>query len=580
MTPARHTWPVAFLLLGVGFAAGQGPAADPLLEDRELEPFVRRLAERLDRVRRNELRQEAVLDAFPAPAEGTAPRTAAAVWYVRAVVLTMFERPQDAREALEKAIRACPRFPRAHFLLANIEMSRGAKTSARKRFLKVVSLQPDCEPALLALGDLSRESGQLEEALSWCRQAVRHHPDSVPAIERCALIRVSLKRLRAALADAGRIRDLEGDASVRFYSLVGQIYLANGELVAACQALEKGVEVCDEAARPKFLRQLLGWYRLAANGERVRSTLDRLLSVKGLPETERLKLEEMRKEITNLDEAVFLLWNYRWQVRAVRDPRVPGADRATAVRFLCHLRKSDLSKHLDADTRKQIEALWWSALDGVTRSRDEEPLVIACRFLEAHPDASSIPLLARLVHPSDVPSGARRAAAAALGAQRRPALLPLLLQCVDDPDDGTAAVADAALRQLVGIAVPTGDPRAVWRRWRRSPAGQEKLRTILDPFGSGSLWELAKDLRDRMQRQLATPALARAVMPILRDPKTDPELFINAYVFLERNVDGGNWRDGKQEIDPILDEEVPALAAAVERWYAQGAAAFTWQGRP
>ncbi|MFQ5843862.1 MAG: tetratricopeptide repeat protein, partial [Planctomycetota bacterium] len=568
----RCICPVAVsLCVAAGLAAGQGREPDRgLITEDDLGPHLIRLARSLDELRRGRTDGVKLLEAFPRPATGTQPRAAAIQWYARALALSALGRPRDAREAVHGAVRACRSFPQAQLMLANMELAAGDATGARRRLLAVVGLQPDCEPALLTLGALAFRNGDLPEALDWYRAAVKHRPQSVAAQERKARTLIALDQLPAALEAARAVRAIEGAASVRFYSLVAEIYLAGGDLIAACRALEKGACVCDARARPRLLRRLLGWYRLSANSRRMKGTLDRLLALKELSATERGELERMKRELEQLDEAAFLLWNFRWQVQAVRDARVPAADRATALTFLCHVREGDLETHLEAGARKELDRLWWSAADAVTRGREERLLRRLCAFFRSHPDPAMIPLLARLVHPSPAPAGARRAAVETLEALWRPALLPLLLQCLEDPDEETARTADRVLCRHVPAAGVRGDLRTWWRRWARGE-GRKRLATAVDPLRSGSLWELETPLGRRTRRRRPTPALARAVMPILRDRGADPELFANAYLFLEENVSPGGWRSGARRDLPVLDEEVPELAAAIDRWYRRGA---------
>jgi tetratricopeptide (TPR) repeat protein len=131
---------------------------------------------------------------------------------------------------LKQAVASNPQDPQAHYTLGVKYESLGQTQKAMGEYKRTLSLKPDDEKALYSLGRLMSEIGESEQAIKLIKQAVKLHPDSAAA-----------RSLLAAV-----------------YNKQGMAFIAQGNLDAAREALEAGIQANGDPAGTEALRNNLG----------------------------------------------------------------------------------------------------------------------------------------------------------------------------------------------------------------------------------------------------------------------------------------------------------------------------------
>lgn len=84
-----------------------------------------------------------------------------------------------AAAAFTAAATAYPERPEAWVNLALTRLQQTDPTSAEQALNNALNKHPEYSPALSCMGDIRRSQGELEEASSWYRRALKLHPDPV-----------------------------------------------------------------------------------------------------------------------------------------------------------------------------------------------------------------------------------------------------------------------------------------------------------------------------------------------------------------------------------------------------------------
>ena len=132
--------------------------------------------------------------------------------------------------ALKQAVVAKPQDPQAHYALGLKYESLGQTKKAIAEYRKSLSLKPDNDKVLYSLGRLMATSGEPDKAIKIIQQAVKLNPKSVEA-----------RSLLAAV-----------------YNQQATASLQQGNLDAAREALEAGIQAKGDAAVTEALRNNLG----------------------------------------------------------------------------------------------------------------------------------------------------------------------------------------------------------------------------------------------------------------------------------------------------------------------------------
>ncbi len=152
------------------------------------------------------------------------------------MVLSLGAGPAAARQtpptlrALKQAVVAKPQDPQAHYSLGLKYESLGQTKKAIVEYRKSLSLKPGDDKVLSSLGRLMAASGEPDQAIKIIQQAVKLNPKSVEA------------------------RSLLGAV----YNQQGMAFLQQGNLDAARQALEAGIQAKGDDAVTAALRNNLG----------------------------------------------------------------------------------------------------------------------------------------------------------------------------------------------------------------------------------------------------------------------------------------------------------------------------------
>jgi hypothetical protein len=151
-----------------------------------------------------------------------------------------------ARDALVRATRLEPQLWRAHYYLGRVYRDRYEARPAAEQFTEAIAAHPSYRAAYIALIDLYRHSGYVDQALAVARIGIAQ----VSPVEARELWYEAGLALRAKHLDGQALAAFDkasngepADASSRF--LRGQLYLRQGRLAEARLELEQVVDSSD-----------------------------------------------------------------------------------------------------------------------------------------------------------------------------------------------------------------------------------------------------------------------------------------------------------------------------------------------
>lgn len=165
---------------------------------------------------------------------------------MRAIRLGGPEANQTARERLRTALKSDPKAWEAWFDLGVLAAKAGDDDEAVDDFTKVLALDPNHAPSLLARAEANRRTGHKREARADYEAAIKAMDEDDPNRRDASAREASLLRdtgdfdgaielLRDAIRTSG--------ASARIYTQLGQIYLAQQRLDLAQLVLAKAVQL-------------------------------------------------------------------------------------------------------------------------------------------------------------------------------------------------------------------------------------------------------------------------------------------------------------------------------------------------
>jgi protein O-mannosyl-transferase len=146
------------------------------------------------------------------------------------------EKPASLRE-LKQAVAANPQDYQAHYLLGLKYDSLGDTKKAMAEYNKTLSLKPDDEKALYGLGRLKGQLGEFKQAIDIVKKALQANPKSAET--------------RSLLAST--------------YNLEGTALMKQGNLDAAKESLEAGIQAKGGSAETEALRNNLGCLYIREN---------------------------------------------------------------------------------------------------------------------------------------------------------------------------------------------------------------------------------------------------------------------------------------------------------------------------
>jgi len=177
------------------------------------------------------------------------------------VVLDPAQLPlDDARDALRRAVRLAPALWRGHYYLGRLYRDRDDAGRAAEQFTAAIAANPSYRPAYVALGELYRRWGFLDQALAVALRGTEHvRPLDAADLWIEAGLTYDARHLDdLAIAAFGKALDLRPrDASARFGR--GQILLRKGNFADARRDLEDVIQSRDPqlATAQPIAQQLL-----------------------------------------------------------------------------------------------------------------------------------------------------------------------------------------------------------------------------------------------------------------------------------------------------------------------------------
>ena len=163
----------------------------------------------------------------------------------------------DAFAAASTARRLAPQMPEPYTLMGLVRAQQGNPRGAEELFTKAAEVDPTFVPAYLALGQLHFAAKDVQTALKDFDAAVKADPNSLGATRAKATALVRQHRLKDAI---GFVEDAVkgGTRDPGFYSLLGNLYLADGQKHKAAASFRRALE-----ADPRNSAARLGLARMA-----------------------------------------------------------------------------------------------------------------------------------------------------------------------------------------------------------------------------------------------------------------------------------------------------------------------------
>jgi len=162
---------------------------------------------------------------------------------------------ENAKAALEGAVKAEPNSATVHYFLGVAQQSNGLPDLAEASFARALALQPQMAQASAALANLTARNGNLNEALRLAENARKTDPDlssSYLASARALLRKGDARQAEAALQDA-LARD---PASLPALAMLLNLYSRQGRTQEALQRITGLIQQNPQNAGLHFLQAL------------------------------------------------------------------------------------------------------------------------------------------------------------------------------------------------------------------------------------------------------------------------------------------------------------------------------------
>jgi tetratricopeptide (TPR) repeat protein len=164
------------------------------------------------------------------------------------------------------ALTACSMIPRVvvphdpltaqeHVTLGEAYRTKGLQDAAEKEFQAALRRDPNNVPALVALGNLAFDGGELTKAEGYFRGALGHAPDHPHANNNLAMVYMTQGQ-RLDEAESLARKALQGPPALRPYVLdtLISLYLKQGRTTDAAQALEEAERSLSDSSESSPLR--------------------------------------------------------------------------------------------------------------------------------------------------------------------------------------------------------------------------------------------------------------------------------------------------------------------------------------
>ncbi len=182
----------------------------------------------------------------------------------------------SAVDALRQTIGINPQDGEAHRLLATIYNDLHRNQEALQLMTRAAELLPGHLPTLLQLGQMQRQSGQVDDAIATLRQAQKADGQNVRVLRELGALYVAAKQFDRAISAFMRARDLAPDQVEAYFGL-GIAYKAAGRLGDAISAFSAASKVAPADA--PTLTQLAETLYADGKADRAVAVLQRAIAV-------------------------------------------------------------------------------------------------------------------------------------------------------------------------------------------------------------------------------------------------------------------------------------------------------------
>ncbi len=146
--------------------------------------------------------------------------------------------PVKALAVAEDLLAAEPKNAAYHNLAAALKLVLGRRKAAREQFNQAIILNPDFLPPRLNLAEMSRQTGDLDDAMEQYTAILESDTQAVGAMRGLAEIAVQQEKSEVAIRWLERLTEIDKKAVGDRVSLV-KLYLVRNDVVAAKQELRK-----------------------------------------------------------------------------------------------------------------------------------------------------------------------------------------------------------------------------------------------------------------------------------------------------------------------------------------------------
>jgi protein O-GlcNAc transferase len=198
------------------------------------------------------LEQGKVQQALPLLAEQCEkmPRDAQA-WFLLGACNHQAHKPEDALQALERALSIEPRHIQARCAKGAVLFDLGRHQEALHVYRKALHLAPTDAQLLLNTGFVLEQTGELRAALERYDLALKHHPEFASALLNRGALLIRLGRLDEVLDNNQRLADLRPEWEHAQFNL-GEVLLMLGRWDEALAAYERAVAINPASAKAHF----------------------------------------------------------------------------------------------------------------------------------------------------------------------------------------------------------------------------------------------------------------------------------------------------------------------------------------
>lgn len=562
-------------LLAAGLAAEEQP-----ITDEELEPLETEFRERMEAIRKGELKAE-VVARYHAQQVESAPdrRSRAKARFLYGRFLQVTERYKEAQQELGKAVEDWPAFPAGHVASAALLAAGGDVPRAEEAAKQALRIQPDYVRAYIVLGNLAMFRKDWGKARDLLEQSIEIEPTReggqllvqayVQLWEEALLPKEKDEQAGRAIAVANGLLQLYPKAP-ELHLFRAQILDRLGDTGAAANALEKSFEeIDDERARLVFLRVLRGFYQKLQRRDLVEATLNRILERKDLDGRLREECEEDLRLLREKGQAGFGVMMIYNLLRMLENQGISASERRQYLRILLDL-FSDEGIVTDPAFQDVLHQVHDRVLRILIKAPPPELMLEMLRFFRrSYREPRLLRILVFYIYPEDdrnktaeVRAEAVRTIAAICGV----AGLPTLLHSLQDDAPEVVREVDKALSDHFGVRSRAGGDgfspltteeivraRQGWRAHAHTQEGAVRLAAAIE--GLRTILAVVPERGDQKSR----PVADHVVSVILLDNDMPFEAWAPAYSFLVDYLGRDSFRPPDRRGQPVTAEERPRV---------------------